>query len=113
MGEQKGFVYFEVTADSFLWHQVRSMATALWRIGAGESDEGSIAALLEQESDQMVPPAPAEGLILWETDCGIEFTPLPVDERSASYLGYLRHHHALMERVCGMLGAGEYQNECD
>ena len=113
MGEQKGFVYFEVTADSFLWHQVRSMATALWRIGAGEADEGSITALLEQESDQMVPPAPAEGLILWNTDCGLEFTPLPVDERSASYLGYLRHHHALMERVCGVLGAGDYQNECD
>jgi tRNA pseudouridine38-40 synthase len=111
VNEENGFVYLEVTAPGFLWHQVRSMATALWRIGAGEADEGSIPALLEQEADHMVPPAPAEGLILWETDCGIAFTPMPVDDRSASYLDYLRCHHALMERVCGVLGDGEHQNE--
>jgi tRNA pseudouridine38-40 synthase len=104
VGEEGGFAFLEVTADSFLWHQVRSMATALWRIGAGEADEGSVATLLEQEADHMVPPAPAEGLVLWDTDCGIVFTPMDIDHRSASYLDYLRHHHALMERVCGVLG---------
>jgi tRNA pseudouridine38-40 synthase len=111
--EENGFVYFEVTAGSFLWHQVRSMATALWRVGAGEADEGSIVTLLEEPADHMVPPAPAEGLILWDTDCNIGFTPVPVDKRSASYLDHLRRHHALMERVCGMLGGGEPPHECD
>ena len=111
VGEENGFVYFEVTADSFLWHQVRSMATALGRIGAGEEDEGSIVALLEQPADHMVPPAPAEGLILWDTDCKIVFTPMPVDDRSASYLDHLRRHHALMEQVCGVLGDGEHHHE--
>jgi len=116
IGEERGFVYLEVTADSFLWHQVRCMAAALWQVGAGEIDEGSVAALLEQESAKAVPPAPAEGLILWYTDCGITFTPMPVDDRSALYLGYLRRHHALMERVCGTLAAREetgHGDECD
>ena len=87
------------------------MATALWRVGAGEADEGSIVTLLEQPVDHVVPPAPAEGLILWDTDCIIGFTPVPVDDRSVSYLDHLRRHHALMERVCGVLGDGEHQNE--
>jgi tRNA pseudouridine38-40 synthase len=59
----------------------------------------------------MIPPAPAEGLILWDTDCKIVFTPMPVDDRSASYLDYLRRHHALMEQVCGVLGDGEHHHE--
>jgi tRNA pseudouridine38-40 synthase len=60
--------------------------------------------LLKQEAERAIPPAPAEGLILWETGCRLTFTPMPVDNRSASYLEYLRRHHALMERVCGALG---------
>jgi tRNA pseudouridine38-40 synthase len=106
-------VYFHVTAKSFLWHQVRSMATALWLIGTGEADEGSIMALLEKGADQVIPPAPAEGLILWDTDCGISFTPMRIDHKSALYLDYLRRHHALMERVCGVLYDGEYPVERD
>jgi tRNA pseudouridine38-40 synthase len=103
VAEEEGFVYLEVTADSFLWHQVRCMATALWQVGAGEVEKDSIPLLLKQEDERAIPPAPAEGLILWETDCRLIFTPMSVDNRSASYLEYLRRHHALMERVCGAL----------
>lgn len=103
VGDDGGFVYLEVTADSFLWHQVRCMATALGCVGAGEADEGSIAALLDREPERAIPPAPAEGLVLWDTDCGIAFTPMPVGERSGSYVDHLRRHHALMEKVCGVL----------
>lgn len=103
-GEDSGFTYLEVTADSFLWHQVRCMATALARVGAGESDESGVTTLLGQVAEKGIPPAPAEGLILWETDCGITFTPMSPGERSASHLDHLRRHHALMGRVCGALG---------
>ena len=106
VGEENGFVYLEVTADSFLWHQVRCMASALYEIGAGRAGESTIAALLEKEAEKGIPPAPAEGLVLWETDCGIRFTPMDRDERSTAYLDHLRRHHSLMERVCGVLGAG-------
>jgi tRNA pseudouridine38-40 synthase len=104
IGDDDGFTYLEVTAESFLWHQVRSMATALWHIGAGEAEEESVALLLEQETQKAIPPAPAEGLVLWETDCGIVFTPMPVDDRSVLYVAHLQRHHALMEKVCRVLG---------
>jgi len=104
-GTEDGFTYFEVVADSFLWHQVRCMATALWKIGHGVAEEGCIASLLENPAERAIPPAPAEGLILWETDCGIPFLPMEQGGKSAAYLDHLRSHHALMERVCGALAS--------
>jgi tRNA pseudouridine38-40 synthase len=106
IGQEQGFYYLEVTADSFLWHQVRGMATMLYDIGNGQADEDAVPALLEREAGKAIPPAPAEGLILWETDCGLTYTPMEAGDRSISYLDHLRSHHALMERVCRALETG-------
>jgi tRNA pseudouridine38-40 synthase len=103
IGEEEGFAYLEVTAESFLWHQVRGMAAALLRVGEGEAGEDSIALLLEQETEKPLQPAPAEGLVLWDTDCGISWTPLPMGERSGTFMDHLLRHHALMENVCRVL----------
>jgi len=103
VGEDDGFTYLEVKAESFLWHQVRCMAAAIQQVGAGEQDEKWIVELLEQENKRPIQPAPAEGLVLWDTDCGISWTRIPVDERSGAYLQQLQRHHALMERVCHTL----------
>lgn len=102
-GKDEGFVYLEVTARSFLWHQVRCMASAVLRVARGEEEAAWIDALLRQEPDKPVQPAPAEGLVLWETDCGISFEPVPVPDRSVTYREELRRHHALMEQVCCVL----------
>jgi tRNA pseudouridine38-40 synthase len=101
--EEDGFVYFEVTAESFLWHQVRCMATALLRVGNGEREEECILQYLEGDIDKPLPPAPAEGLVLWETDCNLSWSPLPQGERSRSFIDHLSLHHALMEKVCRLL----------
>lgn len=101
--EEDGFVFFEVTAESFLWHQVRSMAAALVLIGNGKSPEESITLLLEGPAERPLQPAPAEGLILWNTDVGITWTALPERERSTKFMEHLCHHHALMEKVCRTL----------
>lgn len=101
--EEDGFVFFAVTAESFLWHQVRSMATALLRVGNGDAPEDSVRDLLEGPADRPIQPAPAEGLVLWDTDVGISWTPLEARERSTKFLDHLRNHHALMEKVCGTL----------
>jgi len=106
-GEEAGFSYLEVQAESFLWHQVRCMAAAVYQVCAGEQDEHWIPELLRQETNRPIQPAPAEGLILWDTDCGISWTPMPVADRSSTYLVQLRRHHALMERVCGALDTGQ------
>jgi tRNA pseudouridine38-40 synthase len=98
--ETDGFVCLEVTAESFLWHQIRNMATALLLVGNGEADTDSIPRLLSNTGEKPLQPAPAEGLILHDTDCGITWTPLPVHERSAGFVQDLCRHHALMEHVC-------------
>lgn len=103
VAEEDGFVYLEVTAESFLWHQVRSMATALLRVGEGEAEEESIDHLLTEEAEKPLQPAPAEGLILWDTDCGLSWIPLPAGERSTLLLEQLLRHHVLMENVCRVI----------
>jgi tRNA pseudouridine38-40 synthase len=103
VAEEDGFVYLEVTAESFLWHQVRCMATALLRVGNGEKAEVSILRYLEGEIDKPLSPAPAEGLVLWETDCGVSWSPLQEGERSCIFMDHLCRHHALMEKVSRLL----------
>ena len=100
--EEEGFVFLEVTAESFLWHQVRCMATALLRAGNGE-DEDLVSRLLASEAERPLQPAPAEGLILWDTDCALEWQPLPAGERQDAFLDHQCRHHALMETVCRMM----------
>ncbi|MFA4877338.1 MAG: tRNA pseudouridine(38-40) synthase TruA [Methanoregula sp.] len=100
--EEDGFVFFEVTAESFLWHQVRCMATALLRVGNGE-DENLISRLLASETERSLQPAPAEGLILWDTDCAVAWQTLPQGERSRVFLDHLCRHHALMGNVCHLM----------
>lgn len=103
IAEEDGFVYLEVTAESFLWHQVRCMASALLRVGTGEQGEESILRYLNGEIDRPLSPAPAEGLVLWDTECGVNWLPLPQGDRSAGFMGHLSRHHALMEKVCRVL----------
>jgi tRNA pseudouridine38-40 synthase len=111
IGQDDGFVYVEVKAESFLWHQVRCMATALFLVGEGEADESYISSLLEGEAIRPLQPAPAEGLILWETDCGIMWMPLPENERSSTHLDHVLRHHALMTKVCGLLNKPGFNKE--
>ena len=103
VGAEDGFVYFEVKAESFLWHQVRCMASALLLIGNGKADESSITRLLETDADRPLQPAPAEGLILWDTDYGISWTPVTVEGQSGAFIDHLKRHHALMEMMCRVL----------
>jgi tRNA pseudouridine38-40 synthase len=101
--EEDGFTYLEVKAESFLWHQVRCMASALSFVGSGEAGEDSIADLLESGTDRPIQPAPAEGLVLWDTDCGLNWLEMPAGERSAEFMDHLVKHHALMRNVCLLL----------
>jgi tRNA pseudouridine38-40 synthase len=107
VGEEEGFVYFEVKAESFLWHQVRCMAAALLLVGEGEADENSIASLLKADAIRPLQLAPAEGLILWDTDCGIAWTPVTAEGQSGAFIVHLVRHHALMEKMCRVLKTRE------
>ena len=107
VGEEEGFVYFEVKAESFLWHQVRCMAAALLLVGDQTADACSIINLLEAGAPRPLQPAPAEGLILWDTDCGIEWTPVTTEGQSGGFIDHLMRHHSLMEKMCRVLKTQE------
>jgi tRNA pseudouridine38-40 synthase len=60
--------YFQITGTGFLHHQVRMMMSAIWQIGKGEMDLSEIEARFEApDKFEKLPPAPANGLVLWET----------------------------------------------
>ncbi|MDD2473946.1 MULTISPECIES: tRNA pseudouridine(38-40) synthase TruA [unclassified Methanoculleus] len=101
--EDGPFVVFEVTGESFLWNMVRCMATALERVGKGEANAGEIARLLEEPAGRGLPAAPPGGLVLWEVDCGVSFTPLPVDEKSRRYLADRYRRAMIMAEVSARL----------
>jgi len=98
-----GFAVFEVTGESFLWNMVRRMATVLEQVGNGESDVGEIERLLAEPAEQRVAAAPPWGLILWDIDCDMTFTPLPIDGKSERYLASRLRYHAVMAGVADRL----------
>ncbi len=85
VGTEGRFVYLEVKAESFLWHQVRCMAAALYSVGIGEQDTDGIRLLLNEATSRPIQPAPAEGLVLWDTDCGLSWVPIEKSDRSGTY----------------------------
>lgn len=108
----RGFTCIEVTAGSFLWHMVRSMAAAIIAVGLGEWDVNEITERLSGATTRHVPPAPPDGLVLWDVDCGIGFSPMPVDGRTRRFLRESERYHSLMAHVTGLLSPGpdEWKN---
>jgi len=102
-----GFACLEVTGESFLWQMVRGMAGALLAVGEGKMEGDDIMYLLSGAQGDRLPPAPSDGLVLWEVDCGIGFEPVPRSPRSTAFLETVRGHHEVMTRVASILEEGE------
>ncbi|KAF1078203.1 tRNA pseudouridine(38-40) synthase TruA [Methanogenium sp. MK-MG] len=74
---EDGFYIYEITAPGFLWNMVRCIVSSIIAMGRNELDTDDMTALLNAAPGMRhVTPAPPEGLILWDIDCGITFTPL-------------------------------------
>jgi len=101
--DDHGILCFEVTAESFLWHMVRYIASALLSIGAGSWDTYTIGDRFEGRETPALSPAPPHGLILWEVDCGIPFEPLPDAGRSGLFMREREEYHTVMARICDVL----------
>jgi len=96
------FCVLEITAESFLWHMVRYMASALLMIGKSEWEEDEIENCLAGDI-KSIGPAPPEYLVLWDVDCGFPFVPIPDIGRSMEFVHNLHTHHTLMARICESL----------
>ncbi|NYT08003.1 MAG: tRNA pseudouridine(38-40) synthase TruA [Methanomicrobiales archaeon] len=101
--DDDGIFCCEVTAESFLWHMVRYMASALILAGEGKWSADTIASRLRGVDTGPLSPAPASGLILWEVDCGISFEPLPDTGRSGQFVREQEEFHTVMARICRSL----------
>jgi tRNA pseudouridine38-40 synthase len=100
---EDGYTVFEITAASFLWNMVRCMATVLESAGSAPGEEDRVEGLLEKHCPRP-PAAPAEGLVLWHVEYGIEFQPVEPSPRSMVYFDEVWHHHRRMERICREVG---------
>ncbi|CAG0957115.1 tRNA pseudouridine synthase A [Methanosarcinales archaeon] len=65
------FTIMDISADHFLWHMVRKIATALKMIGSGKRDIPWLEKmLLPSQFREALPPAPAHGLVLKNVEYG-------------------------------------------
>lgn len=65
--------YLEVTGNGFLHHQVRIMMNAIWKVGKGEIALEELSQRLKNpEGCEKIAPAPANGLVLWDTVLDLE-----------------------------------------
>lgn len=102
----QGIPVFEVTAHTYLWHMVRCMAAALLSIGTHEREPELIQRLLSGECRRNPPAAPAEGLVLWDVDCGVTFISIGADPRSRGWIEAARREATVRERIIGLLERG-------
>ncbi|WP_297497922.1 tRNA pseudouridine(38-40) synthase TruA [Thermococcus sp.] len=76
---RQGYLVLELEGKSFLWEMARRIVNALRLCALGLLGEDEIREMLKGTYAKKVPPAPAEGLVLWRIDYpGIQFR---IDEK--------------------------------
>lgn len=101
--EDGGRCWFEITAWSFLWHMVRSIATCLLDVAAGERSPADIRLMLQGRCDHKVRPAHPDGLILWEITDTLPWRPVPPLKRTVQLHSEEYRQHILMAEVHRLL----------
>ncbi len=97
-GDAAGW-WLEISAESFLWHQVRCIAGALRLAAEGKITGDGIRVMLSGSCRNKVKPAPPDGLILWDADCDCSWIPLERSARTRAGLEKGIREHDLMARV--------------
>jgi len=88
--------YYEIRAESFLWHMVRGIVTTLLMYQDGLITPEQIALMLQGTCQMRIPPADPQGLILWDVDCNLDWIPLPVSKKAEQWRISSIEHHRLM-----------------
>lgn len=100
IGKEDGVLYLEITAESFLWHMVRCIATALRDVGTGTCELAGIEERLNGDYSCGIHPAPPEGLVLWDVAYDMPFTLLPQEGRRGRTIREWQGHHRVMATIC-------------
>ena len=91
--------WLEVTAHSYLWHMVRSIATVLYMASINQITPDEVLRLLSGRCKHKVKPASPDGLILWYIDDTLDWSPVPVLSRTIRLHTEAAALHHTMERV--------------
>lgn len=100
IGKENGVFYLEITAESFLWHMVRCIASVLRDTGRGTMEIKDIADRLEGHYSTGIHPAPPDGLVLWYVGYDFSFTPLGQDDRRSVKVRDREGYHRVMATIC-------------
>ena len=100
IGTDDGVMFLEITAESFLWHMVRCIATTVRDVGTGTCGIASITERLAGDYSGGIHPAPPEGLVLWDVAYDLSFTPVPQDERRQGTIREWQGYHRVMAIIC-------------
>lgn len=65
VNRRQGYYVIELEGRSFLWEMARRIVNALRFCGLGLLEAGEIERMLEGMYEKKIPPAPPEGLVLW------------------------------------------------
>lgn len=88
--------WFEVTADSFLWHMVRCIASVILDAGAGRIDEKDLLLLLSGRCTNKMKPASPDGLILWDIVTDLKWEPVPpINRKIQFHTDAIAAHHLM------------------
>ncbi|MBN2734313.1 MAG: tRNA pseudouridine(38-40) synthase TruA [Methanomicrobiaceae archaeon] len=93
------FFLYEICGHSFLWHMVRCIAYTLDSVGRGVMDASDVSEALKNPSGKRFPAAPPEGLILWDVDCGIDFIPVDIHEKSILFTNDNLRYHSQLKKI--------------
>ncbi|MCU0629975.1 MAG: tRNA pseudouridine(38-40) synthase TruA [Methanoregulaceae archaeon] len=107
IGRDEGVMFLEITAESFLWHMVRCIASAVRDIGMGTTDEAGIRRRLEGDYSGGIHPAPPDGLVLWDVVYNLPFTPLPQEARRLEKIREWQGYHRVMTGICRIFSEPE------
>jgi len=95
--------WFEVTAQSFLWHMVRSIAGALLSVSEGSLSARDIEHYLAGNCKNKIKPAPPEGLILWDVTADLKWQDMDVPGLKTRRLVRQAEEALLLGRVYSLL----------
>lgn len=95
--------WLEVTAQSFLWHMVRSIAGALLSISEGDLTMCDIELYLARNCKNKIKPAPPEGLILWNVTTDLKWQEMNLPGLKTRRLARQAEEALLLGKVYSLL----------
>lgn len=92
----KDGLILEIRGESFLWNMVRCISHALWLVGSGSEEPEIVMSALRESGGRRFPAASPEGLILWDIETNLNFSPVGNKDKSTRHLkNFICTHHQL------------------